>query len=106
MFSGLYSNLISLEFVGQKWLQTLAVIIKIVIKGNIAVIKFIPRVFLQHTNNFGCYPVFGTKHVELDQNLRCLGSGHLVLASFFSVAGQQSGSGQGHNFYEARERRQ
>ena len=39
------SNLISLEFVGQKWLQTLAVLIKIVIKGNIAAIKFIPRVF-------------------------------------------------------------
>lgn len=44
VLSGLYSNLISLEFVGQEWLQTSTVIIKIVIKGNIAVIKFIPRV--------------------------------------------------------------
>lgn len=42
------------------------VIIKIVIKGNIAVIKFIPRVFLQHTSNFSCYPEFGAKDVELD----------------------------------------
>lgn len=44
----------------------MAVIIKIVIKGNIAVIKLIPRVFLQHTNNFGCCAVFGAKHVKLD----------------------------------------
>lgn len=49
VLSGLDSNLISLEFVGQKRLQTCAVIINVVIKGSITVIKFIPGVFLQHS---------------------------------------------------------